>query len=199
MVVCKHTNITDHQLTGVLPYLTVADGSRFHKFLQEAFHAEDIEVQRDPKTKHIVHAALHLPGVGVIEFSEAHKKHGKKGTTATTASLYFYVKNAKTFLDSAVKAGATLVKPPAQSVYHGHVRASVKDTEGNTWRFVQFDVNSIKHQIAKGKKPAASHSPAASPKKASASPAPASPSHAAHKKGKKASPKKAAGKKAAKH
>ena len=66
--------------------------------------------------------------------------------------------------DRAVRAGAKAIKTPDTSMYHGHVRASVRDPEGNRWRFVQPD------RASKSKKPSSKKAPTKKAAKAAAKP-----------------------------
>ena len=108
----------------VIPYLMVRDAARFIEFLSNVFGARVTEQLKRPDGK-IGHTEVRLRD-SMIMLSEASDEH-----PATPVMLHFYVDDVDAVFDRAVRAGGTVVAPPANQFY-GDRSGGVKEPGGNT-------------------------------------------------------------------
>jgi uncharacterized glyoxalase superfamily protein PhnB len=103
----------------------VAGADRLLAFLERAFHAETVDMARN-ESGGVGHATLRIAD-SVVELSEAHGQW-----KPLTVSIHFYVPDADAAYHSAIAAGGTSLREPAQMDY-GERSASVADPCGNFW------------------------------------------------------------------
>jgi uncharacterized glyoxalase superfamily protein PhnB len=108
----------------VTPYLMVADAGRFIGFMSTVFDAQVTEQLLRPDGK-IGHTELRV-GDSMIMLSEASESH-----PATPVMLHIYVEDVDAVFERAVRAGGTVVSPPANQFY-GDRSGGVKEPSGNT-------------------------------------------------------------------
>ncbi len=109
----------------VTPYLVVRDVPRLIEFLTQAFGA--VEIERSTLGDGTVnHAEVRIDDA-VVMMGAA---RGEWEPTSTT--LYLYVPDVDAAYHSALQAGATSVREPANQFY-GDRSGGVKDPQGNQW------------------------------------------------------------------
>ena len=129
----NHWYIATHQAGGhvpaglgsVTPYLHPQGASRLIDFLERAFGAEEMQVERMPDDT-IKHAKMRV-GRSVIEMGEAHGEWGPMPT-----SFYVSVDDVDAAYRRALAAGAVSLEEPAVHPY-GDRRAAVLDAFDNRW------------------------------------------------------------------
>jgi uncharacterized glyoxalase superfamily protein PhnB len=84
----------------------------------------------------ITHAELVWPGGGGIMFG-THDPDNKLVTRPGHSSIYLVTDDVPGALRRAVDAGATVVRDVVEEPYGGQA-ATVRDSEGNTWTFGQY-------------------------------------------------------------
>jgi PhnB protein len=109
----------------VTPYLTVRGASKLLDFLKTAFDAQEtVRMMRPDGT--IGHAEVRI-GDSAVMLGEASAEWKQ-----TSATLYLYVKDADATYASALRAGATSLREPANQFY-GDRHGAVTDPLGNSW------------------------------------------------------------------
>ena len=129
----NHWYIATHQegghvpagLGSVTPYLHPRGASRLIDFLERAFGAEPVQVERMPDDT-VKHAKVRV-GRSVIEMGEAHGEWGPMPT-----SFYLDVDDVDAAYRRALAAGAVSLEEPAVQSY-GDRRAAVRDAFDNRW------------------------------------------------------------------
>jgi uncharacterized glyoxalase superfamily protein PhnB len=84
----------------------------------------------------VTHAELVWPGGGGIMFG-THDPGNELAGRPGQASIYLVTDDVPTALRRAVDAGATVVRDVVEEPYGGQA-ATVRDPEGNTWTFGQY-------------------------------------------------------------
>jgi PhnB protein len=117
----------------ISPVLTVSDVQKAYDFCQKAFGFEGRGIMKGPDGKPM-HAELKLRESVLMLGPEmpAQKVHSTKTLGNTSTTLYFYVEDVDQAAERAVKAGATLLQPPAD-MFWGDRTALLTDPEGNKW------------------------------------------------------------------
>ncbi|HEX9748794.1 MAG TPA: VOC family protein [Methylomirabilota bacterium] len=129
----NHWYIATHQSGGhippglgsVTPYLHPRGADRLIDFLERAFAAEEMQIERTPD-RAIKHAKIRV-GRSVIEMGEAHGEWGPMPTM-----FYLHVDDVDAWYRRALAAGATSMEAPALQPY-GDRRAAVRDAFANQW------------------------------------------------------------------
>jgi PhnB protein len=112
-------------LGSVTPYLHPRGAERLVDFLQQAFAAEAMQVERAPDNT-IKHAKMRV-GRSVVEMGEAHEEWAPMPTM-----FYLYVDDVEAAYRRALAAGAASMEEPAVQPY-GERRAAVRDAFDNQW------------------------------------------------------------------
>jgi len=109
----------------VTPYLVVRDVPRLIDFVCEAFGAVEVERSKLPDGT-VNHAEVRIDD-SIVMMGAA---RGPWEPTQTT--LYLYVPDADQAYRSALRAGGTSLREPANQFY-GDRSGGVKDPQGNQW------------------------------------------------------------------
>lgn len=109
----------------VTPFLHPVGAAKLIDFMKDAFAAEEVSRDQSPDGM-IQHATVRI-GDSMIELGEAHGE-----AQPMPPALYMYVENVDASYESALKAGATSLRPPTDQGY-GDRTAWVKDAWGHTW------------------------------------------------------------------
>jgi uncharacterized glyoxalase superfamily protein PhnB len=107
----------------VTPYLIVNGAANLIEFAKKAFGAKELQRHAMPDGK-IAHAEIQIDDSRIM-IADPLKE-------TTTAMLHLYVKNVDAVYKTAIEAGATSVREPADQFY-GDRGSGVKDPFGNTW------------------------------------------------------------------
>jgi PhnB protein len=130
-----------------IPYLSIRGAADALAFYQRAFGAEVREQHAGPGGM-IMHAELRL-GRAVIfaadEFAEM-KFVGPQSLGGTTVGVHLYVENVDALVERAVKAGATVERPPSDQFY-GDRNATLLCPFGHRWMFSSRKENLTPEQI----------------------------------------------------
>jgi PhnB protein len=102
------------------PRVFTADVPGLVGFLREVFGAEGEVSDGRPSELRIGDSMLLVSDGGGVR-------------RATSSFLYVYVQDTDAAFDRAVRAGAEIIEPPAETPY-GDRRATVADPWGNTWQ-----------------------------------------------------------------
>src|SRR5262249_44298832 len=129
----NHWYIATHQASGntppglgsVTPYLHPRGSDRMIEFLEQAFGAEEMQLERKPDGT-VVHAKMRVGG-SVVEMGEAHAEFRPMPTM-----FYLYGDDGDAAYQRALAAGATSREEPALQPY-GERRAAVRDPFDNEW------------------------------------------------------------------
>jgi len=117
----------------VTPYLIVNHAAEALEFYQRAFGAT--ERMRMPGPDHkIMHAEIQIGDSRIMLADESPdmKCRSPKALGGTTSSLMVYVEDVGALFKSAVKAGATAVRP-VQDMFYGDRAGTVSDPFGHVW------------------------------------------------------------------
>jgi PhnB protein len=109
----------------VTPYMIIEGAAKCIDFVKETFDAREIMRMPGPNGT-IGHAEVRI-GDSVLMMSD-----GNEMFPPMPCSLYVYVNDVDATYKRALKAGAVVVKEPADQFY-GDRSASVKDSCGNIW------------------------------------------------------------------
>jgi len=109
----------------VSPYLVVRDVPRLIDFLSQAFGAVEIERSTLPDGT-VNHAEVRIDD-SIVMMGAA---RGEWAPTQTT--LYIYLPDTDEAYRSALRAGATSIREPANQFY-GDRSGGVRDPQGNQW------------------------------------------------------------------
>lgn len=122
--------------TGLWPTLTFQDAEKMTDWLQ-AVGFTPLQVYRsDGDTGVIVHAELLWPGGGGIMYGTHDPDNTLDGRPGQSA-IYLVTDDVAAALTRAVDAGATTVRDMVEEDWGGQA-ATVRDIEGNTWTFGQY-------------------------------------------------------------
>lgn len=106
-----NTNDRSFAVHEVYAYLRVRDAAQALEFYKRAFGAEELYRLTEPSGR-IGHAEIKLGG--------------------TTFSIHLHVDNADAWIERAVTAGATVLRP-ATDAFYGERSGSVRDPFGHEW------------------------------------------------------------------
>ncbi|HKO00302.1 MAG TPA: VOC family protein [Thermoanaerobaculia bacterium] len=116
---------TTTERSDVIPYFVVNGASEMITFLEEAFGAKEDARFKTPDGK-IMHAAVRI-GDSMLELGDASGQY-----PPMNFGIHLYVRDADAVYRSALRAGATSVREPADQFY-GDREATVNDRWGNQW------------------------------------------------------------------
>ena len=120
-------------MTALTPYLTVTDAAAAIAFYGKAFGAEEIFRLIDTDGR-IGHAELRI-GDSVVMLSDEYPDFGALSPARLGGSpvkLHLDVESADRSVETAVAAGATLVRP-VQNEFYGSRSGMVVDPFGHSW------------------------------------------------------------------
>jgi PhnB protein len=109
----------------IVPVFLVENAEKYVEFLQQAFHARELFMSKDPRGK-IRHISLRV-GNSVLSGGEVHGKF-----QAAPFLLHMYVPNTDEVYANALRHGATTIRGPEDAPY-GDRTATVQDPFGNLW------------------------------------------------------------------
>ncbi len=109
----------------VTPYLVVPGVAKLIEFTKEAFGAAEVRVFKRPDGS-VMHAEIKI-GDSLIMMGEA-----GPGGKHFPGMLHLYMEEVDAVYQRAIRAGATLVREPADQP-HGDRMAGVEDAFGNQW------------------------------------------------------------------
>jgi uncharacterized glyoxalase superfamily protein PhnB len=117
----------------VHPYLRVRDAARALDFYKQAFGAEELFRLTEPGGR-IGHAEIKIGGTTLMLSDEYPEMNivGPQTLGGTSFSIHLHVDNADAWIERAVAAGATVVRPAADAFY-GERSGSVRDPFGHEW------------------------------------------------------------------
>jgi uncharacterized glyoxalase superfamily protein PhnB len=117
----------------VWPTLRAHDARALIRFLVEAFGFEETVVYGEGDR--VDHAQLSWPPGGGIMLGSANRgENDQWALPPGTFGAYVVADDIKPIHDRAVKAGAEIIRPPADTDYGSHEFAAL-DPEGNRWSF----------------------------------------------------------------
>jgi PhnB protein len=119
----------------IVPVFLVENAEKYVEFLQQAFHARELFMSKDPQGK-IRHVSLRV-GNSVLSGGEVHGKF-----QAAPFLLHMYVPNTDEVYANALRHGATTIRGLEDAPY-GDRTATVQDPAGNLWSLATHikDVN----------------------------------------------------------
>ena len=119
------------------PAFAVNDAAKAIEFYKAAFGAEERYRLIDPENGKVGHAELTIHGA-LIMLSDEYPAFNKAPTTlgGTTVRLCLMSENVDSDFNRAIKAGATVVRPPTDEFY-GHRDCCVADPFGHQWMITQ--------------------------------------------------------------
>ena len=126
----------DENPRGVIPYLCVSSAAKAIEFYKKTFGGE--EIRRMPtKDGRVMHAQVRING-GVMYLSDdfpkmtGGKSRTPEGIGGSPATLHLNVSDTDKVVEQAVKAGASVVMPPAD-MFWGDRFAKITDPFGYSW------------------------------------------------------------------
>ena len=108
----------------VTPFLRVADAARLIDFMKQAFAATEA-FRMDGPDGSVAHAEVKI-GDSLVMIGQA------PADQAMQSMLHLYVPDTDAVYKSALAAGATSIREPADQFY-GDRSAGVRDAQGNEW------------------------------------------------------------------
>lgn len=121
------------QIAEVFPYLCVSDTAAAIDFYHRAFGATEKFRLTEPGGR-IGHAEMNFGGMTLMlcdEFPE-YGIRSASSIGATPVTLHLHVDDADRMIDNAVRAGATLERPPTDA-FHGERSGAVRCPFGHRW------------------------------------------------------------------
>ena len=117
----------------VYPYLRVRDAGRALDFYRQAFGAEELFRLTEPGGR-IGHAEIKIGGTTLMLADEYPEMNivGPQTLGGTSFSIHLHVDDADAWIERAVAAGATVLRPAADAFY-GERSGSVRDPFGHEW------------------------------------------------------------------
>ena len=109
----------------VTPFLRVTDATGMIEFMTKAFGAE-VKFRMDEPSGRVAHAELKI-GDSIIMLGQA-----PTPDQAMRAMIHLYLTDTDAMYKSAMAAGATSIREPANQFY-GDRSAGIKDPAGNEW------------------------------------------------------------------
>jgi PhnB protein len=119
--------------TKVTPYLCFKDTARAIEFYAKAFGAKEKFRLAEPSGK-VGHAEISI-GDAVVMLSDEYPDFGAVSAQSIGGcpiTLHLYVESVDAFVDQAVKAGATLLRP-VKDEFYGDRTGQVADPFGYKW------------------------------------------------------------------
>ncbi|MGE3151228.1 MAG: VOC family protein [Nitrospiraceae bacterium] len=120
---------------GATPYLIIKDAARALEFYKKAFGATEIIRVAAPDGK-VGHAEIKI-GAAIImladEFPDMNCR-SPQSFGGTPVSILVYVQDVDTFINQAVSAGATVLRP-VENKFYGDRAGSLQDPFGHQWHF----------------------------------------------------------------
>lgn len=134
---------------GATPYLIVKDATRALEFYQKAFGAT--EIMRIPAREGKVgHAEIKIGAALIMladEFPDMNCR-SPQSFGGTPVSIMVYVQDVDRFVNRAVAAGATVLRP-VENKFYGDRAASLEDPFGHQWHFATHVEDMPPDELAK--------------------------------------------------
>lgn len=122
-------------MSGIIPYLTIADGraAAAVDFYKAAFDAEEVDRHPADDGKRLMHAHLRLNG-GDLMLSDDFPEFGNRAPAGAPSGqrLHLHVSDADAIWNQAVAAGAT-VEMPLEDQFWGDRYGQLRDPFGHGW------------------------------------------------------------------
>ncbi len=115
----------------VVPYFTVQDANRMIAFLQQVFHAEELNRHTDEQSGAVSHSEIRI-GETIVEVSD-----GRDSFPPRCNTLHIFVEDTDACYKRALEAGAKSLYEPADMPY-GERSGGVEDPFGNHWYIATF-------------------------------------------------------------
>jgi PhnB protein len=134
-MVKKTVKAIPDQYRGATPYLCVDDGAQAMEFYQKAFGATELMRMPMPNGK-LGHAEVKIGEAIVMladEFPEMNFR-SPRSIGGTPVNIMVYVENVDELVGRAERAGAKILRPPADQFY-GDRMATLEDPFGHVWSF----------------------------------------------------------------
>jgi len=115
-------------------YLCVTSANDAIRFYAEAFGAQERFRLAEPSGR-VGHAEIDFGGGIVVMLSEEYPECGiaaPKPAQGTSVTIHLHVDNADEIIEQAVRAGATLERPPTDAFY-GERSGVIRDPFGHRW------------------------------------------------------------------
>lgn len=116
-------------------YLRMKDAAKAIDFYERAFGATEKFRLCEPGSGRVGHAQLEFGNGGTLMLSDEFPEFGIQSPDTlggTTFSIHLHVDDADAVIRSAVAAGASIVRPPADQFY-GERSGTVRDPFGHEW------------------------------------------------------------------
>jgi PhnB protein len=120
---------------GATPYLCVKDAAKALDFYKKAFGASELMRMGEPGGK-IGHAEIKI-GEAIIMLADEFPDYGylsPQSIGGTPVSMMIYVEDVDGFVNKAVAAGATVMRP-VEDQFYGDRSAQLEDPFGHRWHF----------------------------------------------------------------
>lgn len=120
---------------GATPYLCVKDAAKALEFYKKAFGAKELMRMGEPGGK-IGHAEIKI-GEAIIMLADEFPDYGylsPQSIGGTPVSMMIYVEDVDGFVNKAVAAGATVMRP-VEDQFYGDRSAQLEDPFGHRWHF----------------------------------------------------------------
>lgn len=134
---------------GATPYLIVKDATRALEFYQKAFGATEIMRIPAPEGK-VGHAEIKIGAALIMladEFPDMNCR-SPQSFGGTPVSIMVYVQDVDRFVNRAVAAGATVLRP-VENKFYGDRAASLEDPFGHQWHFATHVEDMPPDELAK--------------------------------------------------
>ena len=122
-------------MSGIIPYLTIADGRAAEAvdFYKDAFGAEEVERHAAEDGKRLMHAHLRLNG-GELMLSDDFPEYGNRAPVGAPSGqrLHLHVSDPDPLWEKAVAAGASVEMPLADQFW-GDRYGQLRDPFGHAW------------------------------------------------------------------
>lgn len=118
----------------VFPYIRVRGGVAAIDFYTRAFGAKGIFRLNEPGSHRVGHAEIRI-GTTVLMLSDEYPEMGIAGPQSvggTTFAMHLHVDNADAWVQRAVDAGATVVRP-VHDEFYGERGGTIRDPFGHEW------------------------------------------------------------------
>lgn len=135
----------------VTPHLVVRDAHAALAFYKLAFGAEELVRHPGPDRKSIMHAELRI-GDSTLMISDEYPAMGvcsPLSVGGTSVTLHLYVDDVDEAFDRAVRAGAQITMPLANT-YWGDRYGQISDPFGHQWSLATRKLNLTAEEIVQG-------------------------------------------------
>jgi len=125
--------MTMNAIREVYPYLRVRNAAQAIEFYALAFGGVEQFRLTEPGGR-IGHAEVKI-GPAIVMLSDEYPEHGMRGPSADSRAsvlLHIHCDDVDQLVEQAVKAGATVLRPPTDHFY-GERSATVRDPFGHEW------------------------------------------------------------------